>query len=68
LDYKNPNNDDFTDYFSDKPVRVIDGNVLTVDLIDACYNLHSKTGYWGAYIEQLEYRPDTNSIEVHFGS
>lgn len=68
LDYKDNDNDDFKDYFSHSPVQVIRGHVLTVDLIKACDELHDATGYWGCYIEGLKLRPDTNTIEVSFGS
>jgi len=67
LDYKG-NNDDFNDYFSEHEVEVTNGTVRTWDLIRGCDELHDKTGYWGCYIEAFEYRPDTNTIEVHFGS
>jgi hypothetical protein len=68
MDYNTDDIYEFKDYFSEQPVRVTNGCVSTVDLIDGCNSLHSQTGYWGKYIEELEYRADTNTIEVHFGS
>lgn len=68
LDYNNSLDQNFSNYFSLKPVLVTNGTVRTVDLIDACNSLHAQTGYWGEYIESLKYREDTNTIEVDFGS
>lgn len=68
LDYKLEDDFNYTDYFSDYEVEVTNGTVRTWDLIHACDELHDKTGYWGCWIEALELRPDTNTIEVHFGS
>jgi len=70
LDYKLEDDDDFnfTDYFSQHEVEVSKGYVRLWDLIRACEELHDQTGYWGCWIEALELRPDTNTIEVHFGS
>jgi hypothetical protein len=68
MDYHSDDDHTFREFRSLKPVRVRDGIVNTVDLIDACNSLHAQTGYWGEYIESLLYREDTNTIEVDFGS
>jgi hypothetical protein len=70
LDYKDtdPNNNTFRDYFAKRKVEVKGGNVRLYDLIAGCYDLHEQTGYWGAYIDGLEYNASANAIFVEFGS
>jgi hypothetical protein len=70
LDYKDtdPTNDTFKHYFAQRKVEVKGGHVRLYDLISGCYDLHDQTGYWGAYIESLEYNAEAKAIFVDFGS
>ena len=68
LDYRDDSNDEFKLYFSTTQVRVENNEPIINDLIKAVQELHEQTGYWGRYIENLEYDPDTNTIVINFGS
>lgn len=68
LDYRDDSNDEFKLYFSTTQVRVENNEPIINDLIKAAQELHEQTGYWGRYIEYLEYDPDTNTIVINFGS
>ena len=68
LDYRDDSNDEFKLYFSTTQVRVENNEAVINDLVKAAQELHEQTGYWGRYIESLEYDPDTNTILISFGS
>jgi hypothetical protein len=68
LDYRDEGSDNFQDYFSTIQVRVENSEVIVNDLVKACNELHKQTGYWGRYIESLDYDTESNTIRVEFGS
>lgn len=56
----------FRDYISETSVRVKDGKANLGDVYNASLSILSQTGYWGRYIENLDF--DNGHLELGIGS
>lgn len=56
----------FRDYISDSSVRVKDGKANLGDVYNASISILEQTGYWGKFIESLDF--ENGHLELSIGS